>query len=233
MNSGGARAPAALASALRGFEWRFEDKGDFHHWVELFNLFDAVFEQHVAPRADLRLADAHAALAAAAQPLEADVLEQVCRAIAVVLDNCSNRHLFVSADYVGLLLAADERRVRVAALEALVVLARRPMDAARQFSRWRPSAELAVRLEALTAGYGGKQLGREMLACVREGEGGLAAPLPEEPSALRFQYYGEQAHAVSVPPTSGWSTVARHAHNPCGDTTTWTPECWHTTCGNL
>eukprot|EP00793_Prasinoderma_coloniale_P000755 PRCOL_00003905-RA len=181
-------SPPALETALFGFKWCFDDKGDFYHWVELFNFFDEVFMEHVAKRADLRC-EADASNDAAPPPtLPSAMLTAVCRALSAILDNCANRHLFVSSDYLSLLLGADDRELVAVVLETLMVLSRRPMEGTRQMSRWRPGQDLFKRLVAMTKGWGGKQQGLDMLACVAEG--GLPEPLPEGPRSLRFQYYG-------------------------------------------
>ena len=45
-----------IEEPLKGFVWEF-DKGDFHHWVDLFNHFDSFFEKYVKPRKDLQIDD--------------------------------------------------------------------------------------------------------------------------------------------------------------------------------
>ena len=147
-----------------------------------------MFLEHVAKRTDLRC-EADASNDAAPPPtLPSAMLTAVCRALSAVLDNCANRHLFVSSDYLSLLLGADDRELVAVVLETLMVLSRRPMEGTRQMSRWRPGQDLFKRLVAMTKGWGGKQQGLDMLACVAEG--GLPEPLPEGPRSLRFQYYG-------------------------------------------
>lgn len=111
-----------LAAALQGFQWDFEKvclcgsfmprlhrsyrglefrrvpaarvlQGDFHHWVPVFNHFDAFFEEHIKPRSDLQL---KVGPAKADPPFPVDNCLAVLRATAVLLEHCSNKQLYNS-----------------------------------------------------------------------------------------------------------------------------------------
>lgn len=68
-------------------------QGDFHHWVQLFNHFDAYFEEHVKPRKDIQL------------KLENDAPDpefpvqnclEILRVTSILLENCTNKQLYQS-----------------------------------------------------------------------------------------------------------------------------------------
>ena len=70
-------------------------QGDFHHWVPLFNFFDAFFERHVQSRSDLQLKSESAETAPA---LPSRNLVAILRVTASILENCSNKHLYCSSE---------------------------------------------------------------------------------------------------------------------------------------
>ena len=72
-------------------------QGDFHHWVALFNHFDALFDELVKPRADLALRYDQAE-AKADPPFPSSTVVAVLRVTATILENCSNKHLYHSYD---------------------------------------------------------------------------------------------------------------------------------------
>lgn len=70
-------------------------QGDFHHWVSLFNFFDAYLETHVQNRADLQLkCESDQTLS----PLPSRNLKAILKATAQILENCSNKHLYSSCE---------------------------------------------------------------------------------------------------------------------------------------
>ncbi|CAL8470977.1 g10519 [Coccomyxa elongata] len=100
----------ALPSVLEGFSWRFE-KGDFNHWATLFNYFDELLERALTTRRDLSLkCDG----TGDDTPFPSRSLLAILRVSAIILENCSNKHLYHS--YEGLDLAActqsDEEPIR-------------------------------------------------------------------------------------------------------------------------
>jgi len=43
-----------IQAPLVGFRWDY-GKGDFYHWIDLWNHFELFFETYVKPRKDLQL----------------------------------------------------------------------------------------------------------------------------------------------------------------------------------
>lgn len=71
-------------------------QGDFFHWVPLFNRFEDFFTECIKPRQDLQLQDASrlSGTADPAFPVQACLL--VLRVTSVLLENCSNKHVYAS-----------------------------------------------------------------------------------------------------------------------------------------
>ncbi|KAI3456803.1 hypothetical protein Pfo_013466, partial [Paulownia fortunei] len=81
-----------IEEPLKRFSWEF-DKGDFHHWVDLFNHFDTFFEKYIKPRKDLQLEDN---FLESDPPFPRDAVLQILRVIRVILENCTNKHFYSS-----------------------------------------------------------------------------------------------------------------------------------------
>ncbi|PNH10945.1 E3 ubiquitin-protein ligase [Tetrabaena socialis] len=90
------KAQHDLPRLLDGFKWSY-DKGDLNHWVPLLNLFDDVLEEAIKDRPDLTLADVPGPEHSAG-PFPAATVLAVLRTTTVILDNCSNKHLYQSHD---------------------------------------------------------------------------------------------------------------------------------------
>lgn len=113
-------APDQLLPALQQFTWEFGKvrrlpgdgggflrasppadaqfrlaQGDFSQWVDLFNHLDAWLETHIKPRKDLALA---APPSAAPKPFPTETCLQVLRVTSLLLDNCSNKHMYGSTE---------------------------------------------------------------------------------------------------------------------------------------
>jgi E3 ubiquitin-protein ligase HUWE1 len=121
-------------------------QGDIHHWIPLLDHFDAFFQQHIQGRHDLQLdygdADQQGGSpggAAAAQQQAAGqggevaadpvfptvaVLE-VLRVTTLLLEGCSNKHLYNSYEHLSLLLAAPSSDVVLATLQTLAAFVRK------------------------------------------------------------------------------------------------------------
>ena len=69
-------------------------QADFSQWVDLFNFFDAWFDEHVKPRKDFAL-EAHER---PDNEFHTDTCLQMLRVTTLVLDNCSSKHLYGSAE---------------------------------------------------------------------------------------------------------------------------------------
>jgi len=69
-------------------------QGDFYHWIPLLNRFDEFFTEYIKPRQDLQLKDA--ARWPADPPFPVQACLQVLRVTSVLLENCSNKHVYTS-----------------------------------------------------------------------------------------------------------------------------------------
>ncbi|XP_010552364.1 PREDICTED: E3 ubiquitin-protein ligase UPL1-like isoform X2 [Tarenaya hassleriana] len=148
-----------IEGPLRCFRWEFA-KGDFYHWVDLFNHFDTFFEKHIKPRKDLHVDDNF---------LESDPLFpkeavlQVLRVIRIVLENCTNKHFYSSYEHLSLLLASTDADVVEACLQTLAALLKRQI---RKCSV--RDASLNSKLFSLAQGWGAKEEGLGLTSCVTE-----------------------------------------------------------------
>ncbi|KAI3425184.1 hypothetical protein D9Q98_008953 [Chlorella vulgaris] len=211
----------AVGDALQGFTWEFESKGDVHHWVQLFDHFDAYFDKHLKGRHDLCLdyveATAVAAPEAAAgtsqsasggasssgavppqqpqQPQQPDppfpsaAVLSILRVTALILEGCSNKHLYSSYEYLSLLLAAPDADVVLATLHALAAFVRKSMSPS---TRWSGSEGLNARLMVLAGSWGSGEEVPDLLTCARGGS------LPSPPTSLHFQFYAAKGSAAAA-----------------------------------
>lgn len=74
-------------------------QGDFYHWVPLLNRFEDFFTEYIKPRQDLQLQDA--ARWPADPPFPVQACLQVLRVTSVLLENCSNKHVYASYEVGG------------------------------------------------------------------------------------------------------------------------------------
>ncbi|PSR95537.1 E3 ubiquitin-protein like, partial [Actinidia chinensis var. chinensis] len=81
-----------IEEPLKGFIWEFE-KGDFHHWVDLFNHFDTFFEKNIKSRKDLRVEDD---FLESDPPFPREAVLQILRVTRIILENCTNKHFYSS-----------------------------------------------------------------------------------------------------------------------------------------
>ncbi|KAK2967297.1 hypothetical protein RJ640_004863 [Escallonia rubra] len=88
---------------LKSFVWDF-DKGDFHHWVDLFNHFDTYFEKYIKPRKDLQVEDN---FLESDPPFPREAVLQILRVIRIILENCTNKHFYSSYEVLFLLSKID------------------------------------------------------------------------------------------------------------------------------
>ncbi|XP_027187164.1 E3 ubiquitin-protein ligase UPL1-like [Cicer arietinum] len=95
-----------IQEPLKPFTWEF-DKGDFHHWVDLFNHFGSFFEKYVKPRKDLQIDDN---FLDSDPPFPTEAVLQILRVIRIVLDNCSNKHFYSSYEDEKQTRTEDENR---------------------------------------------------------------------------------------------------------------------------
>ena len=78
-------------------------QGDFNHWVELFNLFDEVLEGANKDRPELGLGEPASGGKPASElpPFPEETCIAILRTTSVILEHCSNKHLYHSSDVSG------------------------------------------------------------------------------------------------------------------------------------
>jgi len=146
-------------------------QGDFHHWAPFFNRLDEFYESALTKRAEIRLVaedgddsddddaageggDGSKPPLLSSPPLPERALVAAMRASAIVLEHCSNKHLFSSYDRLSTALAAgDSPAVVDAALACIAAFVRKTHSSA---VRWHGAAPLNSRLLALAMAAGGE-----------------------------------------------------------------------------
>ncbi|GLT57481.1 hypothetical protein SLA2020_304490 [Shorea laevis] len=147
-----------IEEPLKNFIWEF-DKGDFHHWVELFNLFDSFFDKHIKPRKDLQVEDN---FLGSDPPFPREAVLQILRVIRIILENCTNKHFYSSYEqHISSLLAATDADVVEACLQTLVAFFKKTTG--KCFFR---DTSINSKLFTLAQGWGGKEEGLGLIACV-------------------------------------------------------------------
>ncbi|XP_050371147.1 E3 ubiquitin-protein ligase UPL1 isoform X2 [Argentina anserina] len=167
-----------IEEPLKGFVWEY-DKGDFHHWVELFNHFDSFFEKHIKSRKDLQVEDN---FLDSDPPFPREALLQILRVIRIILENCSNKHFYSSYEHLSSLLACTDADVVEACLQALAAFLKKTVG---KYSI--RDASLNSKLFALGQGWGGKEEGLGLISCaVQDGCDPIAYELG---CTLHFEFY--------------------------------------------
>ncbi|XP_021641769.2 E3 ubiquitin-protein ligase UPL1 isoform X2 [Hevea brasiliensis] len=167
-----------IEEPLKSFVWEF-DKGDFHHWVDLFNHFDSFFEKHLKPRKDLQVEDNF---------LESDpsfpreAVLQILRVIRIILENCTNKHFYSSYEHLSFLLASTDADVIEACLQTLAAFLKKTIG---KYSI--RDAFLNAKLFSLAQGWGGKEEGLGLIACTVEN--GCDPVAFELGCTLHFEFY--------------------------------------------
>ncbi|XP_068643121.1 E3 ubiquitin-protein ligase UPL1-like isoform X2 [Aristolochia californica] len=168
-----------LEEPLKGFIWEF-DKGDFHHWVDLFNHFDSFFEKYIKPRRDLQLEDN---FLGADPPFPREAVLQILRVIRTILENCTNKHFYSSFEHLSSLLASTDADVVEASLQTLAAFLKKTIGKCSI-----RDASLNSKLFAFSQGWGGKEEGLGLIACsVEDGCDSVAYDLG---CTLHFEFYG-------------------------------------------
>ncbi|PWA88758.1 HECT domain-containing protein [Artemisia annua] len=164
---------------LKSFFWDF-DKGDFHHWVDLFNHFDTFFEKFIKPRKDLHVEDNFLECDA---PFPREAVLQILRVVRIVLDNCSNKHFYSTYEHhLSSLLASTDADVVEACLQTLSAFLRKSIG--KHVIR---DASLSSKLFAFAQGWGGKDEALGLVACATET---VSDPVALElGSTLHFEFY--------------------------------------------
>ncbi|CBI39751.3 unnamed protein product, partial [Vitis vinifera] len=146
-----------IEEPLKCFIWEF-DKGDFHHWVDLFNHFDSFFEKHIKPRKDLQVEDN---FLESDPPFPREAVLQILRVIRIILENCTNKHFYSSYEqHLSALLASTDADVVEACLQTLAAFLKKSIG--KYPIR---DASLNSKLFAFAQGWGGKEEGLGLIAC--------------------------------------------------------------------
>ncbi|KAL5803856.1 hypothetical protein ACOSQ3_030656 [Xanthoceras sorbifolium] len=201
-----------IEEPLKRFVWEF-DKGDFHHWVDLFNHFDSFFEKHIKPRKDLQVEDN---FLESDPPFPREAILQILRVIRIILENCTNKHFYSSYEqHLSSLLASTDADVVEACLQTLAAFLKKTIG---KYSI--RDASLNSKLFALAQGWGGKEEGLGLIACaVQNGCDPMAYELG---CTLHFEFYAlnESSNELSVAEqsTQGLQIIHLPNVNSCPET---------------
>ncbi|KAM6552582.1 hypothetical protein CsatB_013344 [Cannabis sativa] len=168
-----------IEETLKGFVWEF-DKGDFHHWVDLFNHFDSFFEKHIKSRKDLQIQDD---FIDSDPPFPKEAVLQILRVIRIVLENCTNKHFYSTYEqHLSSLLACTDADVVEACLQTLAAFLKKTIG---KYSI--RDATLNSKLFALAQGWGGKDEGLGLIACAVQKD--CDSVTQELGCTLHFEFY--------------------------------------------
>ncbi|KAI3466413.1 hypothetical protein Pfo_023076 [Paulownia fortunei] len=168
-----------IEEPLKSFSWEF-DKGDFHHWVDLFNHFDTFFEKFIKSRKDLQLEET---FLESDPPFPRDSVLQILRVIRIILENCTNKHFYSSFEHhLSSLLASTDADVVEACLQTLAAFLKKSIG--KYIIR---DASLNSRLFSFAQGWGGKEEGLGLISCaLQDGSDPITFELG---CTLHFEFY--------------------------------------------
>ncbi|KAG8365159.1 hypothetical protein BUALT_Bualt18G0075300 [Buddleja alternifolia] len=190
-----------IEEPLRSFSWEF-DKGDFHHWVDLFNHFDSFFEKFIKTRKDLQLEDN---FLGSDPPFPRDSVLQILRVVRIILENCTNKHFYSSYEHhLSSLLASTDADVVEACLQTLAAFLKKSIG--KYIIR---DASLNSRLFSFAQGWGGKEEGLGLISCaLQNGPDPIASELG---CTLHFEFYATNESSNDVTyaeqPTQGLQII--------------------------
>ncbi|KAI5605065.1 hypothetical protein POPTR_001G368600v4 [Populus trichocarpa] len=201
-----------IEEPLKGFVWEF-DKGDFHHWVDLFNHFDSYFEKHIKPRRDLQVEDN---FLESDPPFPREAVLQILCVIRIILENCTNKHFYSSYEqHLSNLLASTDADVLEACLQTLAAFLKKTLG--RYSIR---DTSLNTKLFSLAQGWGGKDEGLGLIASTAQN--GCDPVAYELGCTLHFEFYAldELSSQVSATErsTQGLQTIHLPNVNACPET---------------
>ncbi|KAG9144120.1 hypothetical protein Leryth_013765 [Lithospermum erythrorhizon] len=190
-----------IENPLRSFTWEF-DKGDFHHWVDLFNHFDTYFDKYIKPRKDLQLVDN---FLGCDPPFPKEAVLQILRVISIILENCSNKHFYSSYEHhLSLLLASTCTDVVEASLKTLASFLKKTIG--KYIIR---DASLRSKLSAFVQGWGSKEEGLGLIACALQNE--FDPHAYDLGSTLYFEFYAvsecSNVDSGTKPPSHGLKVI--------------------------
>ncbi|GKA11786.1 E3 ubiquitin protein ligase UPL1-like protein [Tanacetum coccineum] len=167
-----------IQEPLKSFVWEFE-KGDFHHWLDLFSHFDTYFKKYIKPRKDLQLEDD---FLEHDPPFPREVVLQILRVVRIILENCTNKHFYSSYEHhLSSLLASTDVDVVEACLQTLTTFLK---SVGKHVIK---DASLSSKLFAFAQGWGGKEEGNGLVACtIENGSDPIAHELG---NTLHFEFY--------------------------------------------
>ncbi|KAH8518946.1 hypothetical protein H0E87_000697 [Populus deltoides] len=201
-----------IEEPLKGFVWEF-DKGDFHHWVDLFNHFDSYFEKHIKPRRDLQVEDN---FLESDPPFPREAVLQILCVIRIILENCTNKHFYSSYEqHLSNLLASTDADVLEACLQTLAAFLKKTLG--RYSIR---DTSLNTKLFSLAQGWGGKDEGLGLIASTAQN--GCDPVAYELGCTLHFEFYAldELSSQVSATErsTQGLQIIHLPNVNACPET---------------
>ncbi|XP_021771401.1 E3 ubiquitin-protein ligase UPL1-like isoform X1 [Chenopodium quinoa] len=186
-----------IQEPLKGFVWDF-DKGDFHHWVDLFNHFDSYFEKHIKPRKDLCFEDD---FLECDPPFPREAVLQILRVMRIILENCTNKH-FLSCyeQHLSSLMASADADVVEASLQTLATFLKKTVG---KYSI--RDASLSSRLLSFAQGWGCKEEGLGLTACTLEN--GCDTVAYELGRTLHFEFYRVAESSTEYEATGGLQII--------------------------
>ncbi|KAK8527091.1 hypothetical protein V6N13_084961 [Hibiscus sabdariffa] len=197
-----------IEEPLKDFVWEF-DKGDFHHWVELFNHFDTFFEKHIKPRKDLQVEDNFLGYD---PPFPREAVLQILRVIRIVLENCTNKHFYSSYEqHLSSLLASTDADVVEACLQTLAAFLKKTIG---KYSV--RDASMSSKLFALAQGWGGKEEGLGLIGCAVPN--GCDTVVYDLGCTLHFEFYASNEVSSSEQSTRGLQIIHLPSINTCPET---------------
>ncbi|KAK9673731.1 hypothetical protein RND81_12G185600 [Saponaria officinalis] len=186
-----------IHASLKSFVWDF-DKGDFHHWVELFNHFDSYFEKHLKLRKDLKLEDD---FLNCDPSFPREAVLQILRVMRIILENCFNKHFLVSYEqHLSNLLASADADVVEATLQTLATFLKKTVG---KYSI--RDACLSSRLFSFAQGWGCKEEGLGLISCASEN--GCDSIAEQLGSTLHFEFYRVSDSSTDVEATPGLQII--------------------------
>ncbi|KAI3769136.1 hypothetical protein L6452_00236 [Arctium lappa] len=193
-----------IEEPLKSFVWDF-DKGDFHHWVNLFNYFDTFFEKYIKSRKDLLLEDD---FLEHDPPFPREAVLQILRVVRIILDNCTNKHFSSPYEHhLSSLLASTDVDVVEACLQTLAAFLKKSTG-----KYVIGDASLTSKLFAFAQGWGGKEEGLGLVACaIEDGSDSIAQELG---STLHFEFYLANESLMEHPTTEQQKQGLQIIHLP-------------------
>lgn len=176
-----------IEAPLSRFTWDYDDKGNFHHWTELFVHFNLFFSKYVSSRKDLQLSDS---LLDEENSFPKGAVLQILRVLAIIFENCRNKGSFTGLEHFTYLLSSNDPDILLAALRALAALVKINPAKLHLSGKLPGSAVLNRHLLALSQGWGSKEEGLGLFSCVVEN--GCDEAASQLGSTLHFEFYSDR-----------------------------------------